>query len=117
VIDPEDRRSRRHRGWSYFLTGPVASTAREQVDILADVTGRSIEFEDVTPHEFDQAAIEPGTSPEQAHFIERLNELFPAGRAGFVTDDVENITGPGRSAPGANATRMPSVCHLMKVTG
>jgi uncharacterized protein YbjT (DUF2867 family) len=101
VIDPEDiarvavaaLTEDGHVGKGYFLTGPEALTSREQVEIIAEVTGRSIDFEDVTPHEFAQAAIERGTPPEQAHLIERLNEVLRAGRAGFVTDDVENITG------------------------
>ncbi|GAA1879709.1 NAD(P)H-binding protein [Streptantibioticus ferralitis] len=105
VIDPEDiarvavatLTEDGHVGKGYFLTGPQALTAREQVEIIAEVTGRSIDFEDVTPHEFAQAAIRRGTPPEQAHAMESLNELFRAGRAGFVTDDVENITG---AAPG-----------------
>jgi hypothetical protein len=57
------------------------------------VTGRSIDFEDVTPHEFAQAAIQRGTPPEQAHLMERLNEVFRARRSVNITDDVENITG------------------------
>lgn len=101
VIDPEDiarvavaaLTEDGHVGKGYFLTGPEALTSREQVEIIAEVTGRSIDFEDVTPHEFAQAAIQRGTPPEQAHLIERLNEVLRAGRAGFVTDDVENITG------------------------
>jgi uncharacterized protein YbjT (DUF2867 family) len=101
VIDPEDiarvavaaLTEDGHVGKGYFLTGPEALTSREQVEIIAEVTGRSIDFEDVTPHEFAQAAIERGTPPEEAHLIERLNEVLRAGRAGFVTDDVENITG------------------------
>lgn len=101
VIDPEDiarvavaaLTEDGHAGKGYFLTGPEALTSREQVEIIAEVTGRSIDFEDVTPHEFAQAAIQRGTPPEQAHLIERLNEVLRAGRAGFVTDDVENITG------------------------
>jgi uncharacterized protein YbjT (DUF2867 family) len=80
-----------------LLTGPEALTSREQVEILAEVTGRWIDFEDVTPHQFAHAAIERGTPPEEAHLIERLNEVLRAGRAGFLTDDVENITG---TAPG-----------------
>ncbi|WKK24029.1 NAD(P)H-binding protein [Streptomyces olivoreticuli] len=105
VIDPDDiarvalaaLTQDGHVGKGYFLTGSEALTSREQVEILAEVTGRAIDFEDVTPHEFAQAAIDWGTPPEQAYMIERLNEVFRAGRAGFVTDDVENITG---QAPG-----------------
>lgn len=82
-----------HVGKGYFLTGPEALTAREQVEIIAEVTGRSIDFEDVTPREFAEAAIRRGTPPQQARAMESLNELFRAGRSGFVTDDVENLTG------------------------
>jgi len=77
----------------YLLTGPQALTAREQVATIAEVTGRPIEFQDVTPYEFAQAAIQQGTPPEQAHLMERLNEVFRARRWVNITDDVENITG------------------------
>jgi uncharacterized protein YbjT (DUF2867 family) len=101
VIDPEDiarvavvtLTQDGHLGKGYFLTGPEALTAREMVEIIAEVTGRSIDFEDVTPHELAEAAIKRGTSPAEARMMEALNELFRAGRSGFVTDDVENLTG------------------------
>jgi len=101
VMDPEDiarvavaaLTDDGHVGKGYLLTGPEALTSREQVEIIADVTGRSIDFEDVTPHEFAQAAIQRGTPPEQAHLMERLNEVFRARRSVNITDDVENITG------------------------
>ena len=86
-----------HVGKGYLLTGPEALTSRQQVEIIAEVTGRSIDFEDVTPHEFAQAAIQRGTPPEQAHLMERLNETLRARRSVNITDDVENITG---TAPG-----------------
>src|ERR1700728_1564717 len=82
-----------HVGKGYLLTGPEALTSREQVEIIAEVTGRPVDFEDVTPHEFAQAAIQQGTPPEQAHLMERLNETFRARRSVNITDDVENITG------------------------
>jgi uncharacterized protein YbjT (DUF2867 family) len=66
VIDPEDiarvavaaLTKDGHVGKGYFLTGPQALTSREQVEIIAEVTGRPIAFQDVTPHEFAQAAIQ-----------------------------------------------------------
>ena len=101
VMDPEDiarvavaaLTEDGHVGKGYLLTGPEALTSREQVEIIAEATGRSIDFEDVTPHEFAQAAIQRGTPPEQAHLLERLNEVFRARRSVAITDDVENITG------------------------
>jgi uncharacterized protein YbjT (DUF2867 family) len=101
VMDPEDiarvavavLTEDGHAGKGYLLTGPQALTSREQVEIIAGVTGRSVDFEDITPHEFAQAAIRRGTPPEQAHLMERLNEVFRARRWVNITDDVENITG------------------------
>lgn len=101
VIDPEDiarvavavLTEDGHVGKGYLLTGPQALTSREQVEIIAEMTGRPIDFQDVTPHEFAQAAIQRGTPPEQAHLFERLNEVFRARRSVNITDDVENITG------------------------
>jgi uncharacterized protein YbjT (DUF2867 family) len=82
-----------HAGKGYLLTGPQALTARQQVQVIAEVTGRPVDFQDVTPHEFAQAAIQQGTPPEQAHLFERLNEVFRARRSVNITDDVQNITG------------------------
>lgn len=101
VIDPEDiarvavavLTEDGHVGKGYLLTGPQALTSREQVEIIAEMTGRPIDFQDVTPHEFAQAAIQRGTPPEQAHLFERLNEVLRARRSVNITDDVENITG------------------------
>jgi uncharacterized protein YbjT (DUF2867 family) len=101
VMDPEDiarvtvaaLTEDGHVGKGYLLTGPQALTSREQVEIIAEVTGRPIDFQDVTPHEFAQAAIQRGTPPEEAHLTERLNEVFRARRSVAITDDVENITG------------------------
>jgi uncharacterized protein YbjT (DUF2867 family) len=101
VMDPEDiarvavaaLTEDGHVGKGYLLTGPEALTSREQVEIIAEVTARSIDFQDVTPQEFAQAAIQRGTPPEEAHLMERLNEVFRARRSVAITDDVENITG------------------------
>jgi uncharacterized protein YbjT (DUF2867 family) len=101
VIDPEDiarvavtaLTDDRHAGKGYLLTGPQAMTARQQVATIAEVVSHSVDFQDVTPHESAQAAIQQGTPPEQARLIERLNEVFRARRSVNITDDVENITG------------------------
>jgi uncharacterized protein YbjT (DUF2867 family) len=101
VMDPEDiarvavtaLTQHGHEGKGYLLTGPQALTARQQVQIIAEVSGRPVDFQDVTPHEFAEAAIQQGTPPEQARLMERLNEVFRARRAVAITDDVENLTG------------------------
>jgi uncharacterized protein YbjT (DUF2867 family) len=82
-----------HAGHAYILGGPQALTAREQVEILADVLGRPIEFVPVTPEQFARQSIEQGTAPEIAAAVQNLNELFRAGRAGVISDDITNLTG------------------------
>jgi len=82
-----------HAGHGYILSGPHALTAREQVEIIAEVLGRDIEFVPVTPEQFAHNAVEHGTPAGRADALRQLNELFRAGRAGVVTDDVENLTG------------------------
>ncbi|WBP86316.1 NAD(P)H-binding protein [Kitasatospora cathayae] len=82
-----------HAGCAYILNGPQALTAREQVEILADVLGRPVEFVPVTPEQFARQSIEQGTPPEMAVAVQNLNELFRAGRAGVVSDDITNLTG------------------------
>jgi len=101
VVDPDDiarvaalvLTQDGHVGHGYILSGPEALTAREQVEILSDVLGRAIEFVDVTPEKVANEAIEHGTPVQLAEAMQNLNELFRAGRAGVITDDIENLTG------------------------
>jgi uncharacterized protein YbjT (DUF2867 family) len=100
-IDPEDiaRVASRvltedgHAGHGYILNGPEALTAREQVEILSDVLGRTIEFVPVTPEQAEKAAIERGAPAPMAAAMRSLNELFRTRLVGQLSDDVENVTG------------------------
>ncbi|MET9566605.1 NAD(P)H-binding protein [Streptomyces tauricus] len=82
-----------HEGHGYILNGPEALSAREQVEILADVLVREIEFVSVTPEQFAETTIERGTPEGQARGLQNLHELFRAGRSGVLADDVQNLTG------------------------
>lgn len=86
-----------HEGKAYILSGPEALTTGEQVEILADVLGKPISLVDVTPQEHAEAVVAHGTPAQMAPAIENLYTMFRTGRAGFLTDDVANITG---RAPG-----------------
>ncbi len=90
-----------HVGHGYILNGPEALTSREQVEILSEVLGRTIDFVDVTPGQFAQESIERGAPVPLADAVRNLNELFRAGRAGVIADDIENLTGV---APGTFRT-------------
>ena len=82
-----------HVGHGYILNGPEALTSREQVEILSDVLGRTIDFVDVAPEQLAQDSIEQGTPAQLAKAMQNLHELFRAGRAGVIADDIENLTG------------------------
>ncbi len=101
VVDPDDiarvaalvLTQDGHVGHGYILNGPEALTAREQVQTLSDVLGHNIEFVAVTPEQVAKEAIENGTPAQLAGALQNLNELFRAGRAGVIADDIENLTG------------------------
>jgi len=101
VVDPDDiarvaalvLTQDGHVGHGYILNGPEALTAREQVEILSEVLGRDIEFVAVTPEQAAKQAIENGTPAQLAAAVQNLNELFRAGRAAVIADDIENLTG------------------------
>lgn len=82
-----------HEGRGYILTGPQALTSREQVETPADVLGRPLTYVDVTPREYAEAAVAHGAPAAMAPALENLCTMFRTGRAGFVTDDVRNLTG------------------------
>ncbi|MEO1406181.1 MAG: NAD(P)H-binding protein [Pseudomonadota bacterium] len=82
-----------HAGHGYILNGPEALSAREQVATLADAIDRPIEFVSVTPEELEHQHIADGMPERNAKALRNLNETFRAGRAGFLADDIANLTG------------------------
>ena len=82
-----------HVGNGYILAGPEALTVRQQVEILSDVLGRTIEFVAVTPEQAAKEAIERGTPVQLAEAMKDLNEMFRARLVGQLADDIENLTG------------------------
>ena len=84
----------RHHGAEYVLTGPQSLTQREQVEIIGDVIGRSLRFEEISPE----------TARQELNFpTPALNMLLAAwaaalGQPALVTSTVAEITGaPARS--------------------
>jgi uncharacterized protein YbjT (DUF2867 family) len=100
-VDPEDiarvavrvLTEEGHAGRGYILGGLEALTAREQVEILSEVLGRTIEFVAVTPEQAAAQAIERGTPAPLAQAMRDLNEMFRARLVGQTSDDIQNVTG------------------------
>ena len=84
----------RHNGADYVLTGPQSLTQREQVEIIGDVIGRSLRFEEISP---EAARRELGFPEAAANML--LNAWAAAiGQPALVSSAVADITGnPARS--------------------
>lgn len=88
LLEPE-----RHRGRAHTVTGPVASSPREQVRIVAGVTGRPLEVAEISI-EASLDALRGAGVP--AWTAERLGELFrfyADGAATEVAPDVRDVLG------------------------
>jgi uncharacterized protein YbjT (DUF2867 family) len=82
-----------HGGETYTLTGPEASSPREQVAVIAEILGRGLDVEDL-PIETALAAMRAGGWPSWS--VDRMGELFGLyadGLAEEVSPDIERVTG------------------------
>jgi len=84
----------RHNRADYVLTGPQSLSQREQVEIIGDVIGRSLRFEEISP---EAARQELGFPLLAVNML--LNAWAAAiGQPALVTSTVGDITGnPARS--------------------
>jgi uncharacterized protein YbjT (DUF2867 family) len=84
----------KHNGADYVLTGPQSLMQREQVEIIGEVIGRSLCFEEISP---DDARRELGFPVAAINML--LNAWAAAvGPPALVTSTVAYITGnPARS--------------------
>jgi uncharacterized protein YbjT (DUF2867 family) len=82
-----------HEGKAYDLTGPELMDAREQFAILADVIGRPIAFEEMSPEDVIAEARATGAPEDRIAFARAVAEGLAAGQWPVVTDAVEQVTG------------------------
>jgi uncharacterized protein YbjT (DUF2867 family) len=83
-----------HSGAEYVLTGPQSLTQREQVEIIGDVIGRTLRFEEISPE------VARRELPFPAGPLNMLLDAWAAaiGQPALVTSTVAEITGkPARS--------------------
>ncbi len=82
-----------HAGRSYTVTGPEASSPREQIAIVSELLGRDIAAQEVSIEQAQQSMLDMGLP---AWTVERLGELwrlYADGLAADVSGDVEQVTG------------------------
>ena len=80
-------------GKEYSLTGPEALDHGEVADLISEVIGSSVIYQDISEEMMLQGARERGL-PESA--VQYMGSLYAAVRAGFcsaVYDDVRQVTG------------------------
>jgi uncharacterized protein YbjT (DUF2867 family) len=82
-----------HTGAKYTLTGPESLTKVERVRVLAEVLGRDIRFEELTPRQARQVWIDRGVPAEATDWLVRE----PEGET-VVGPTAEQVTGrPART--------------------
>ena len=80
-----------HEGKTYLLTGPEALSYHEVAAKLSETTGREVAYVPITPAQFRAGALAAGLPEWLVAALERLNEIFAAGRAAEVTDYVRAV--------------------------
>jgi uncharacterized protein YbjT (DUF2867 family) len=84
-----------YAGGDYVLTGPESLSQAEQVQIIGEVLGRQIRFEELTPDEFRSET--DATWPRPV--VDMLLDAWAAtmGRPAFVSPAVPDILGSART--------------------
>ena len=84
-----------HAGAGYVLTGPDSLSQAEQVQVIADVLGRGIRFEELSPDDFRRATERSWPRP----VVDMLLTAWAAtmDRPAFISSAVPDILGSART--------------------
>ena len=82
-----------HEGQIYDLTGPEIMDSRTQVEIISDVLGRPIAFEEISVADVVGGLRATGAPEERIAFASAVAEALAGDQWPIVTDTVEQITG------------------------
>lgn len=82
-----------HSGQVYDLSGPESLTFAEAVRIISEVSGRPIEYVELSPEEYRAESIAAGYPAEVADMLGVMFELMRAGILTAPTDTVEKLLG------------------------
>ncbi|WP_280384614.1 NAD(P)H-binding protein [Nocardia wallacei] len=82
-----------HEGRTYTLSGPRALSPGEQTEILAEVLGRPLRYEETTPDQARAALLNFGVDTEMADAIMALRATALESFTSRVHPTVEEVTG------------------------
>lgn len=83
----------RYAGETFTVTGPEASSPRDQVEILAEQLDRPLELEEVSIEQAQQAMLGAGWPRQAVGWMGELFRLYAEGLAEGASSDVERVTG------------------------
>jgi uncharacterized protein YbjT (DUF2867 family) len=92
-----------HAGQRYALTGPDALTFDGVARVISEVSGRPVDYIDVTPDEMREVLRSVGMDDGYVGVMLGLFEAIRAGYAATVTDAVEQLTGRAATSFGEYA--------------
>src|SRR6266536_4049986 len=87
-----------HDGKTYTLTGPAALGIAEVASILAEVTGREINYVDVPESAARDGMLQAGLPQWQVGALMELHAGNKQNRWATVTSDIEKVTGKSATA-------------------
>ncbi len=85
--------SQGHEGKGYTLTGPESLNGAGYAAKLSAVLGKPVKFVDVPPEAAKDNMLKSGIPPAYVEALLQLFAAIKAGKADFVTDTVEKVTG------------------------
>ncbi|MFE3192358.1 NAD(P)H-binding protein [Nocardia sp. NPDC059240] len=82
-----------HAGRIYTVTGPQALSPGEQTDVLAEILGRALRFEEISPEQARADLLRFGVEPEMAGAIMALRATALESFTSVVHPTVAEVTG------------------------
>ena len=77
----------------FDLTGPESLTHAEAADLIREVSGRPVSFQDITPDEALKRFLDSHLPPAYAEFLVTILGYLKAGAVAYRNDAVREITG------------------------
>ncbi|GBF51717.1 NADH(P)-binding protein [Leptospira ryugenii] len=85
--------SDRQNNQAFTLTGPEALDHNQIAKEISKVTGKNIEYVNISPEEFKKGLVSAGLSPEYSDMLVYIAGVLREGQAALVNDAVKSITG------------------------
>jgi len=82
-----------HEGKTYIITGPEAISYDDIAKSFSRVLGKEINYITVSSEDAHKGMLDSGMPGWLADDITGLNQVFAAGKASDLSQDVENVTG------------------------